>query len=289
MVRGESAEIKDYPYLVFLGNNNYFCGGAIISRRYVLTAAHCVRKPKDKLFIRAGSNSRTKGGSLHHLETVIPHENFFVDSKGQRSSFDLAVVRVSEPFEYDATRQPIRLFNRGEKLRTQLDAKAAGWGNNENYVFPDKFRKLDHRIVDRVSCNRTFESWGGILENQQFCAASKDQRHRFACSGDSGSPLAVEGRLAGVTIYGGGCEIKNSPTVYSEVAHFRDWIDQHVIYDDSGQVKGSPSTKNDIEGRDSDKGEFQESKLGNGTLSESNYLLEATSATVDHIFKFFYV
>lgn len=231
MWHGRPAKIEDYPYLVFLGNYHNFCAGAIISRHYVLTAAHCVRLPKDQLFIRAGSSSRTEGGSRHQLDTVVLHEKFDVDDYGLRSTHDIAVVRVKEPFIYDATRKSIPLFNKTEKLVVNADAKAAGWGKNEYRRFPDQFSKLDFHIVDAKSCNESFKSWGGLLEGQ-FCATSQDQENQHFCHGDSGSPLSVGGRLAGVTIYGGGCEKWDSPGVYTEVAYFRDWIDQQVSWDD---------------------------------------------------------
>lgn len=42
IVGGKDAEIKDFPYQVSVQSfNSHICGGSIISRRHVLTAAHC--------------------------------------------------------------------------------------------------------------------------------------------------------------------------------------------------------------------------------------------------------
>lgn len=285
MVHAELAEIEDYPYLVFLGNDENFCAGAIVSRYNVLTAAHCVREPKETLLIRAGSKFRTKGGSVHALEVVTPHENFTVDAQELRSTYDVAVIRVKEPFEYDATRRPIKLFDKGEVTEPFQPAKAAGWGRNEGNWFPRQFSKLEFYVVHRFFCNVTFKYWGGIAEGQ-ICATSLNPSRHYICNGDSGSPLVVGGRLAGITVYGGGCELWDSPSVYTEVAYFRDWIDKYVTYDDDdddddkSRFDVNNATKIGTSESRSAEGEFQKSldkniaDLGDSKVEESSTVME---------------
>ncbi|XP_054266953.1 phenoloxidase-activating factor 3-like [Macrosteles quadrilineatus] len=49
IIGGEDAEMGQYPWMALLayvnvkkGETVYYCGGAVISRRYIITAAHCV-------------------------------------------------------------------------------------------------------------------------------------------------------------------------------------------------------------------------------------------------------
>lgn len=43
IVGGEPTELYEYPWQAgLLYNNAFYCGGALINDRYVLTAAHCV-------------------------------------------------------------------------------------------------------------------------------------------------------------------------------------------------------------------------------------------------------
>jgi len=41
---GGHAEFNEYPWMVaMLFKGHYYCGGTLISDKYVVTAAHCVR------------------------------------------------------------------------------------------------------------------------------------------------------------------------------------------------------------------------------------------------------
>ena len=59
IVGGESANAKDFPWLVMLGpvkNGNveiYNCGGSLITKDAVLTAAHCLCYPGSGIVYRA--------------------------------------------------------------------------------------------------------------------------------------------------------------------------------------------------------------------------------------------
>lgn len=45
IVGGHEVTCEEFPYQVnFIVNNSYFCGGFIVSDRYILTAAHCAQK-----------------------------------------------------------------------------------------------------------------------------------------------------------------------------------------------------------------------------------------------------
>lgn len=42
IITGMDAEIGEFPWMVAIGlNKMFFCGGALISDEFILTAAHC--------------------------------------------------------------------------------------------------------------------------------------------------------------------------------------------------------------------------------------------------------
>lgn len=46
-----------------------------------------------------------------------------------------------------------------------------------------------------------------------------------SCQGDSGGPLYCDSRLYGIVSFGRGCGYPNSNGVYTDVFHFRDWLE----------------------------------------------------------------
>ena len=47
VVGGDKAEVNEYPWMALLrlksqGNSGFFCGGSLISSRWILTAQHCI-------------------------------------------------------------------------------------------------------------------------------------------------------------------------------------------------------------------------------------------------------
>lgn len=64
-----------------------------------------------------------------------------------------------------------------------------------------------------------------------FCAGYEDGK-RDACTGDSGGPLLLDGKLFGVISWGTKCAEKMKPGVYTLVPSVKQWID--------GVISGSP-------------------------------------------------
>lgn len=68
------------------------------------------------------------------------------------------------------------------------------------------------------------------LGRSQLCAGG--EKGRGACQGDSGSALVVQTKkdgpwvLHGITSWSRGCALEGHPTVFTEVAKYKDWIAQ---------------------------------------------------------------
>ena len=78
--------------------------------------------------------------------------------------------------------------------------------------------------MDKDVCNSAYL---GSLPEGQICAAYFGKGGIDSCSGDSGGPIAISGRLAGIVSYGLSCGTPFYPGVYSEIAYYRKWIDEH--------------------------------------------------------------
>ena len=59
-----------------------------------------------------------------------------------------------------------------------------------------------------------------------FCAGLLGEGGKDACQGDSGGPVLLNDEIVGATSWGIGCAYPNYPGVYTDVAMFRNWIDE---------------------------------------------------------------
>lgn len=229
IVGGHETLIQVLPYQVSLQRfGHHSCGASIISPKFVVTAAHCISGYPEWYSIRSGSTNHSEGGTLHRVKRVIVHEKNRFNDFGMILN-DIALVEVCEPFDFDNTRRAIELFNQDEKSSSGSMAVVSGWGATEDLMKlkSDNLRSVAVPIVEQDICVKAYEDLGGVPEGQ-ICAALFGIGGKDACQNDSGGPLTIDGRLAGVASWGYGCGRPEFPGVYTEIAHYRTWIDKKI-------------------------------------------------------------
>ncbi|XP_057328312.1 trypsin-1-like [Microplitis mediator] len=227
IIGGQDAAIEDFPYQVnFLRNGFNRCGGAIIAKNWVLTTASC--PVEYGMIVHAGSNFTNAGGSYHTVARVIKHEAFEVNVN-QIPSNNIALVEVYQPFVFDKTRQPIPLFNVNEEIEAGTIATVAGWGQIYSVLpglYSYNLKSVSVPIVPNDKCSELYNEFGGIPQGQ-LCAGYLEGG-KNVCVGDGGSPLVVNGRVAGLVSWGKGCAQPNYPGTYTSIAAYRSWVDEKL-------------------------------------------------------------
>lgn len=229
IVGGAAARIEDFPYQISLRSNyEHVCGGAIISDRIVITAAHCITQPnpqQPKIYlIQAGSTKYVNDdkAQLRGVVKIVRHENY----TARYALNDIAILLLERPLDFNESIQPIDLPAKNEEMKDGTNVFVSGWGEvYENHgEISDTLQFVEVPIVSNEKCGHIYRN--RITENM-LCAGVTGGGYD-ACQGDSGGPLAKNNKLYGLVSWGFGCARPGRPGVYASVSHYIDWIQNQI-------------------------------------------------------------
>ncbi|KAJ8675586.1 hypothetical protein QAD02_011372 [Eretmocerus hayati] len=225
--RGDIVTDQSFPFFVSIEtSDSLLCGGSIVHSFFAITAAHCFDKFKGKssYMIRAGSLRVKSGGSKHTIKNIKRHPLYNVYTNLN----DIAIIHVGDIFVFDTFRSPIKMFHHGEKIKPGTKATIVGAGWTEKR--PSKhLRKASVLIANRDECTSIWINEDGFpIPDSVICAGVGNNR-ADTCKDDSGGPLIIDGRLAGITSFGyHTCGTPGIPSLYTEVAQFEPWINRGI-------------------------------------------------------------
>ncbi|MER6914615.1 serine protease [Streptomyces sp. NPDC000594] len=227
VVGGTEAPENAYPYQVSLqvqrsGGWFHTCGGSIIGARWVLTAAHCLGIPAGSMRVMVGTNSLaapTLYRTVYPVAEAIGHEDYNGGAAGMPN--DIALLKLSAPIHFNPGTQPIALQDlpdvpRGSAVLTGWGRVSAGGGR------ADILRQATVTVLPIPECRLRWP--GANLSPVNHLCTHDGAAGPSACNGDSGGPLARNGRLIGVVSWGPSTCSGSYPSVYTNAGGHRLWI-----------------------------------------------------------------
>ncbi|XP_032220680.2 transmembrane protease serine 6 isoform X2 [Nematostella vectensis] len=247
IVGGQTAKVEDWPWQAGLKkglDDTIVCGGSLINREWVVTAAHCIDRnnpsrtgcvvPDPPIRVILGESDVTKheGNEIHRdVAQICIHPDYHEI----KLTNDLALIRLRTPITtFTKHVRPVCLpTSATPDLAVGTNCTVTGYGRvGEN---EDLSTQLRHATIPVLSVSECRANYSGHTINDKVICAGYEGGKIDSCKGDSGGPFVckdprVTSRfiLHGAVSWGVGCARKGQPGIYTDIKKYLNWIDNIV-------------------------------------------------------------
>ncbi|XP_004647536.1 chymase [Octodon degus] len=221
VIGGTECKPHSRPYMAYLQigtseGHQGACGGFLIRRRFVLTAAHCAGR---SLTVILGVHNKNKKEDTWQRLKVVKQ---FLHPNYNSSTFlhDIMLLELENKANLTLAVGTLPLPPEFNFIPSGRMCRAAGWGQTSaDEPASDTLQEVKLRLMDPQACKH----FPNFKHNLQLCVGNPRKR-KSVFKRDSGGPLLCAGIAQGIASYAHWNA--KPPVVFTRISHYRPWINK---------------------------------------------------------------
>lgn len=194
IVGGDPTDKNKYPWQVLLvQNSRLFCGGSIISKKEILTAAHCTQgRTPTNIYVLVGDHDKSQldGEKAYRVCSKKEHESY----NNKTVDYDFSILTLCKEIDFSKKVSPACLPDSAGQdpgLNEGVETIVSGWGRlSDNGSFPNVLQEITMKtMANRVCTTKIVGYYRVPLTDRMLCGEAGG---KSVCRGDSGGPWTTK-------------------------------------------------------------------------------------------------
>uniref|UniRef100_A0A3Q3MJ84 Mast cell protease 1A-like n=1 Tax=Mastacembelus armatus TaxID=205130 RepID=A0A3Q3MJ84_9TELE len=221
IVGGKVSKPHSRPYMASLQfQGHHSCGGILIEKNFVLTAAHCYN-PQDMTVVLGAHDISKAEKSQQSIQVAKYHK--YPNFTGLYD-YDIMLLKLKTNAKLNEYVQPIDLPNDDGKIPANIKCVVAGWGKTgTNKPSSNVLKETTEQLQFSFECRYIWKEY--FRSNHMICT-KVIKKAGGLCQGDSGGPLLCNNKPQGIIAFteGKDCNNPKYPHVFTKIHFFLPWI-----------------------------------------------------------------